>query len=103
MASESKASLPGQAAKAQPEPAPEPSLVENLPFVSIKKKNYSQYDLVKIKVHLKDHFYVFSRFLMSRVLTLIKVNDKDSIKITLDIKKHFVENQKTEVTQEELE
>jgi len=40
---------------------------------------------------------------MSRVLTLIKVNDKDSIKITLDIKKHFVENQKTEVTQEELE
>ena len=65
---------------------------ENLPFVCIKKKNYSQYDLVKIKVHLHDHFYVFSRFLMSRVLTLIKVNDKDAIKITLDIKKHFVMN-----------
>ena len=66
--------------------------------MNIKKKNYSQYDLVKTKVHLLDHFYVFSRFLMSRVLTLIKVNDKDAIKITLDIKKHFVENQKTEVT-----
>ena len=78
-------------------------MTENLPFVNIKKKNYSQYDLVKIKVHLHDHFYVFSRFLMSRVLTLIKVNDKDAIKITLDIKKHFVENQKSEVTQEELE
>ena len=73
------------------------------PFAKMKKKNYSQYDLVKVKVHLKEHFYVFSRFLMSRILTLIKVNDKDSIKITLDIKKHFVENNKTEVTQEELE
>ena len=69
----------------------------------MKKKNYSQYDLVKLKVHLKEHFYVFSRFLLSRILTLIKVNDKDAIKITLDIKKFFVENNKTEVTQEELE
>lgn len=73
------------------------------PFVNMKKKNYSQYDLVKVKVHLKEHFYVFSRFLMSRILTLIKVNDKDAIKITLDIKKFFVENNKTEVTQQELE
>lgn len=73
------------------------------PFVNMKKKNYSQYDLVKVKVYLKEHFYVFSRFLMSRILTLIKVNDKDAIKITLDIKKFFVENNKTEVTQQELE
>ena len=64
----------------------------------MKKKNYSQYDLVKVKVHLEEHFYVFSRFLMSRILTLIKVNDKDAIKITLDIKKYFVENNITEVT-----
>lgn len=75
----------------------------NVPFVNMKKKNYSQYDLVKVKVHLEEHFYVFSRFLMSRILTLIKVNDKDAIKITLDIKKHFVENNITEVTQQELE
>ena len=46
---------------------------------------------------------MFSRFLMSRILTLIKVNDKDAIKITLDIKKFFVENNKIEVTQQELE
>lgn len=69
-----------------------------MPFVNMKKKNYSQYDLVKVKVHLEEHFYVFSRFLMSRILTLIKVNDKDAIKITLDIKKYFVENNITEVT-----
>ena len=56
-------------------------------------------DLLQVKVHLKEHFYVFSRFLMSRILTLIKVNDKDAIKITLDIKKFFVETNKTEVTQ----
>ena len=71
--------------------------------MNIKKKNYSQYDLIKVKVNLKEHFYVFSRFLMSRILTLIKVDDKEAIKITLDIKKYFVENNKTEVTQEELE
>ena len=40
---------------------------------------------------------------MSRILTLIKVNEKDAVKITLDIKKHFVEENKTEVTQSELE
>ena len=79
------------------------TMAENVPFANMRKKNYSQYDLVKVKVSLEDHFYVFSRFLMSRILTLIKVNDKDSIKITLDIKKHFVENKKTEVSQEELE
>ena len=40
---------------------------------------------------------------MSRILTLIKVNEKDAIKITLDIKKHFVEAHQSEVTQAELE
>jgi hypothetical protein len=39
----------------------------------MKKKTYSKYDLVKVKVSLEDHFYVFSRFLLSRILTLIKV------------------------------
>lgn len=57
----------------------------------MKKKNYSQYDAVKIKVRLEEHQYVFSRFLMSRILTLIKVAEKDAVKVTLDIKKHFVE------------
>ena len=69
----------------------------------MKKKNYSQYDLMKLKVSLQDHFYVFSRFLMSRILTLIRVNEKDAVKITLDIKKHFVEMNKEEVSQMELE
>jgi 2-phosphoglycerate kinase len=69
----------------------------------LQKKNYSQYDQVKIKVSIEDHFYVFSRFLLSRILTLIKVNEKDAIKVTLDIKKELVEQARTELTQTELE
>ncbi len=61
------------------------------PVSKLQKKNYSQYDQVKIKVHLEEHFYVFSRFLMSRILTLIKIRERDAIKITLDIKKELVE------------
>ena len=61
------------------------------PVTKLQKKNYSQYDQVKIKVHLEEHFYVFSRFLMSRILTLIKIRERDAIKITLDIKKELVE------------
>ena len=58
---------------------------------------------MKVKVLLGEHMYIFSRFLLSRILTLIKVNEKDAIKITLDIKKYFVEHNKVEVTQQELE
>lgn len=57
----------------------------------LQKKNYSQYDQVKVKVMIEDHFYVFSRFLMSRILTLIKIKEKDAVKITLDIKRELVE------------
>lgn len=64
----------------------------------LQKKNYSQYDQVKIKVTLQDHFYVFSRFLMSRILTLIKIKEKDAVKITLDIKRELVEQARNELT-----
>ena len=68
------------------------------PVSKLQKKNYSQYDQVKIKVHLEEHFYVFSRFLMSRILTLIKIRERDAIKITLDIKKELVEQLRIEIT-----
>jgi hypothetical protein len=58
----------------------------------MKRKTYSKYDLVKVKVSIEDHFYVFSRFLISRVLTFIKVKEKDAIKMTLEVKKILVEN-----------
>jgi len=44
------------------------------PSVQIKKrKEYSKYDFIKVRVTLGEHFYVLSRFLVSRMLTLCKV------------------------------
>ena len=44
------------------------------PSVHIKKrKEYSKYDFIKVRVTLGEHFYVLSRFLVSRMLTLCKV------------------------------
>jgi 2-phosphoglycerate kinase len=69
----------------------------------MKRKTYSKYDLVKVKVFLEDHFYIFSRFLISRVLRLIKVKEKDSIRLTLEVKKSLVAENKLEISQAELE
>ena len=76
---------------------------QQLIYSSMKRKTYSKYDLVKVKVYLADHFYIFSRFLISRVLTLIKVKEKDAIRMTLDVKKRLVEENKLEISQGELE
>lgn len=40
---------------------------------------------------------------MSRILTLIKIRERDAIKITLDIKKELVEQLRVLITQAELE
>ena len=40
---------------------------------------------------------------MSRILTLIKVDEKDAVKITLEIKKDLVDGGVKEITQSELE
>ena len=66
-------------------------------------KKISKYDAVKVKVWLEDHFFIFSRFLVSRVLTLNKVPPKDSIRIAMDLKKLLVEEGKLEVRQAEME
>lgn len=71
--------------------------------LALKKKNKNQYDQAKVKVSIGEHYYVFSRFLMSRILTLVKIAEKDAVKITLDIKKELVEENKTSITQTELE
>jgi len=48
-----------------------------------KRKEYSKYDFIKVRVTLGEHFYVLSRFLVSRMLTLCKVikNLKSLIKM----------------------
>ncbi len=66
-------------------------------------RKISKYDAVKVKVWLEDHFFIFSRFLVSRILTLNKVPPKDSIRIAMDLKKLLVEEGKLEVRQAEME
>jgi len=68
-----------------------------------KRRNYSKYDFVKIKVLIAQHYYIFSRFLVSRILTLIKIQQKDAIKITLNLKKYLVDENKLEIEQPKLE
>ena len=65
-------------------------------------KKISKYDVLKVRVLLEDHFFIFSRFLVSRILTLNKVPPKDSIRIAMDLKKLLVEEEKFEVKQSEM-
>ena len=75
---------------------------EQTDSISVVRK-ISKYDAVKVKVWLEDHFFIFSRFLISRILTLNKVPPKDSIRIAMDLKKLLVEEGKLELRQPEME
>ncbi|GAM21049.1 hypothetical protein SAMD00019534_042240 [Acytostelium subglobosum LB1] len=63
----------------------------------------SKYDFVKVKVRLEDHYYVLSRFLISRVLNVTKVDAADSVKISLELKKRLVDQGRLTLSQAELE
>jgi tRNA uridine 5-carbamoylmethylation protein Kti12 len=68
-----------------------------------KKLASSKYDFVKVKVSLENHYYVLSRFIVSRILTAVNVNFTDSLKISLELKKRLVDLNRLDVTQAELE
>ncbi len=68
-----------------------------------KKLASSKYDFVKVKVSLDNHYYVLSRFIVSRILTAVNVNFTDSLKISLELKKRLVDLNRLDVTQAELE
>ncbi|KAL5745993.1 hypothetical protein ACOSP7_027139 [Xanthoceras sorbifolium] len=66
----------------------------------------SKYDFVKVKVWLgdhADHYYVFSRFLLSRMLTVTKIPNHVALKIALELKKLLVDNSLLDVSQSDLE
>ncbi|XP_010523142.1 PREDICTED: uncharacterized protein LOC104801525 [Tarenaya hassleriana] len=66
----------------------------------------SKYDFVKVKVWLgdnADHYYVLSRFLMSRMLTVTKIPNHVAIKIALELKKLLIDNSLLDVSQSDLE
>ncbi len=39
-----------------------------------KKVKISKYDIIKVKVHLNQHFFVFSRYIFANMLRVIKVH-----------------------------
>ncbi|XP_020259311.1 uncharacterized protein LOC109835716 isoform X1 [Asparagus officinalis] len=66
----------------------------------------SKYDFVKVKVWLgdnADHYYVLSRFLLSRMLTVTKIPNHVAIKIALELKKLLIDNSLLDVSQADLE
>ncbi|XP_044468678.1 uncharacterized protein LOC123198123 isoform X2 [Mangifera indica] len=70
------------------------------------RNTFSKYDFVKVKVWLgdnADHYYVFSRFLLSRMLTVTKIPNHVAIKIALELKKLLVDNSLLDVSQSDLE
>lgn len=59
--------------------------------------------MVKIKVRLDEHFYIFSRFLISRMLTLSRIKKLDAIQIAKDIKKQLIDRNQLEINSNDLE
>ncbi|XP_057765989.1 uncharacterized protein LOC130986564 [Salvia miltiorrhiza] len=75
-----------------------------LPFST--RNASSKYDFVKVKVWLgdnADHYYVLSRFLLSRMLTVTKIPNHVAIKIALELKKLLIDNSLLDVSQSDLE
>ncbi|XP_042505891.1 uncharacterized protein LOC122082414 isoform X2 [Macadamia integrifolia] len=79
----------------------------SLPTERISSRNASsKYDFVKVKVWLgdnADHYYVLSRFLLSRMLTVTKIPNHVAIKIALELKKLLIDNSLLDVSQSDLE
>ncbi|KAK8658873.1 hypothetical protein V6N13_029092 [Hibiscus sabdariffa] len=66
----------------------------------------SKYDFVKVKVWLgenADHYYVLSRFLLSRMLTVTKIPNHIAVKIALELKKLLIDNSLLDISQFDLE
>lgn len=79
----------------------------SFPITKFSPRNASsKYDFVKVKVWLgdnADHYYVLSRFLLSRMLTVTKIPNHVAIKIALELKKLLIDNSLLDVSQSDLE
>nr|QIA97564.1 phosphoglycerate kinase 1 [Celmisia lyallii] len=78
----------------------------DFPLRSGTRNGSSKYDFVKVKVWLgdhADHYYVLSRFLLSRMLTVTKIPNHVALKIALELKKLLIDNSLLDVSQSDLE
>ncbi|KAG2222279.1 hypothetical protein INT45_006958 [Circinella minor] len=68
------------------------------------KNSSSKYDFIKVRVHLhNEHYYVLSRFLLSRMLTAARIDYGHALRIALDLKKRLVEKSQLDVSQADLQ
>uniref|UniRef100_A0A1J3HKJ8 2-phosphoglycerate kinase n=1 Tax=Noccaea caerulescens TaxID=107243 RepID=A0A1J3HKJ8_NOCCA len=86
----------------------EPREINIRPFSSVPsspRNASSKYDFVKVKVWLgdADHYYVLSRFLVCRMLTVTKIPNHVAVKISLELKKLLIDNSLLDVSQADLE
>ncbi|KAG9396859.1 AAA domain [Carpediemonas membranifera] len=70
---------------------------------SRSSRRFKPYDLVNIKVKLRDHKYVLSRFLIARQLTQTLIPSTAATTIANHLKKQLVDTRKVSITQHELE
>ncbi|CAK9218730.1 unnamed protein product [Sphagnum troendelagicum] len=66
----------------------------------------SMYDFVKVRVWLgenADHYYVLSRFLVSRMLLVTKIPNHVAVKISSELKMLLIDNSLLDVSQSDLE
>jgi len=69
-----------------------------------RHSSISKYDFVKVLVYLSgEHYYVLSRFLVSRMLTASKIDYVHAVKIALELKKRLVDRNELELSQKKLE
>uniref|UniRef100_A0A0E0LKC3 2-phosphoglycerate kinase n=1 Tax=Oryza punctata TaxID=4537 RepID=A0A0E0LKC3_ORYPU len=95
-----------QAHKEEEEHAADPPERAAFASSSPSRNASSKYDFVKVKVWLgenADHYYVLSRFLLCRMLTVTKIPNHVAIKIALELKKLLVDNSLLDVSQSDLE
>ncbi|KAM7273055.1 hypothetical protein ACFE04_027719 [Oxalis oulophora] len=89
------------------EESPDEKNNSSFPSVNFSSRNASsKYDFVKVKVWLgdnADHYYVLSRFLLSRMLTVTKIPNHVAVKIALELKKLLTDNSLLDVSQSDLE
>ncbi|KAJ0407943.1 hypothetical protein ATCC90586_006315 [Pythium insidiosum] len=107
------ATISSQPADAAAEREAAPSLPDNAgppasPLIGptdapVVKRNQSKYDFVKVRVWVQDHFYVLSRYLLSRALVSTKINSRDAVQIALDLKRTLVDLGLVDIVQEQFE
>ncbi|CAI5722110.1 unnamed protein product [Peronospora destructor] len=69
----------------------------------VVRRNQSKYDFVKVRVWVEDHVYVLSRYLLCRALVSAKINSRDAVQISLDLKRTLVDLNFTDIDQEQFE